>query len=177
MSSQVWFSADQHFNHTKCIELMNRPFSSIEEMNEALIENHNKVVKPGDRVYHVGDFAWHDHNKFVTRMTGQHYLIKGNHDHVGRTKEPLKFIWIKDVERLKLGEHLVWLSHYAHRVWPQSHYGAFHFYGHSHGMMPSFGRSCDVGVDAWGYRPVSFDELYELLKDEGCMLHHPTEEL
>ena len=56
----IWITADTHFGHTKILvyEKDARPFNSVEEMNEALIANWNKVVKAGDVVYHVGDFGF-----------------------------------------------------------------------------------------------------------------------
>lgn len=39
------------------------------------------------------------------------------------------------------------LSHYGHRVWHGSHKGWIHLYGHSHGSLPPYGKSMDVGVD------------------------------
>jgi calcineurin-like phosphoesterase family protein len=175
-TGNVWFTADQHFNHAKVIEYADRPFNSVEGMNEELVKRHNSLVKPGDRVYHLGDFAWHDHNNFVKRLNGQHYLIKGNHDHVKRLKEPLGFIWVKDVAQIKINGNLFFLSHFAHRVWPQSHYGAFHLYGHSHGMIEEMGRSTDVGVDANDYYPVALDSVLEKLGGKGFSYHHPGPE-
>jgi len=56
--SDVFFSADTHFNHAKCCELFRAGrFSSLDEMNETMIERWNGRVKRGDRVYHLGDVA------------------------------------------------------------------------------------------------------------------------
>lgn len=175
--NDIWFTSDQHYNHAAVIRHMKRPFDSIEDMNEALISNHNEVVKPGDRVYNIGDFAWHDHNRFLARLTGQQFLVKGNHDHIKRLKEPLKFAWVKDTVMVKYLKDLFFLSHYAHRVWPQSNYGSYHLYGHSHGMIDSeWGRSMDIGVDAHKYYPVSLDQvLAELSGIQEYMNHHPEE--
>jgi calcineurin-like phosphoesterase family protein len=51
------------------------------------------------------------------------------------------------------------LCHYAMRTWNRSHYGAIQLYGHSHGNLPGDSQSCDVGVDCWGFRPVSLEEI------------------
>lgn len=169
----VWFTADQHFNHAKVLELMKRPFANLGEMHEALIENHNRVVKPGDRVYHLGDFAWFNPGAFISRLKGQHFLIKGNHDHRHTFKPEDGFIKVFDAKTIKLEGHIFHLSHYAHRVWPQSHYGAFHLYGHSHGMIADYGRSGDVGVDRWGFRPVNIDEVITRLGGMDITKHHP----
>ena len=124
--NDVFFTSDQHFEHFGVIGFNKRPFSGIEEMHEVLIENHNKTVKPGDLIYHLGDFAWASHNKYLKRLKGNNYLVKGNHDHIRRLKEPLLFKAVYDAKLLKVGGLLIWLSHYAHRVWPQSHYGSWH---------------------------------------------------
>ena len=49
------------------------------------------------------------------------------------------------------------LCHYSMRTWDRSHYGSVHFFGHSHNRLEGHGRSCDIGVDAWEYRPVSLE--------------------
>jgi calcineurin-like phosphoesterase family protein len=50
------------------------------------------------------------------------------------------------------------MSRYAHRVWPSMHRGDLHFYGHSHGTLPGTAASTDVGVDCFGFRPVTLDD-------------------
>lgn len=67
-----------------------RPFSSIEEHDETIIENHNKLVKPEDRVYFMGDIAiGRQHIQKIGRMNGRKKLIKGNHDCVDSETECL----------------------------------------------------------------------------------------
>src|ERR1017187_8378616 len=53
----TWFTADQHFGHKRIIELSGRPFGSVEEMNEAVVDRWNAVVAPDDLVWVLGDFA------------------------------------------------------------------------------------------------------------------------
>jgi len=45
------------FSHRGIITYANRPFASMEEMDEVLVQRWNERVRPGDRVYHLGDFA------------------------------------------------------------------------------------------------------------------------
>jgi calcineurin-like phosphoesterase family protein len=81
---ETYFSSDHHFGHVKILEYEKqaRPFSSVEEMNEVLIERWNSVVKPEDTIYHLGDFAFGRANVHIAgRLNGKKRLIMGNHDH------------------------------------------------------------------------------------------------
>ena len=78
-----YFVADLHFRHSNIIKLCNRPYSSMEEMNETFISKWNKKVKKrADTVYIVGDFAWENAQplEFLKRLNGRKVLITGNHD-------------------------------------------------------------------------------------------------
>lgn len=78
-----WFTSDWHLGHARINELSNRPFSSVDEMNEQLIERHNAVVKPSDTVWVMGDVCMGPIDEslaLVRRFNGHKYLISGNHD-------------------------------------------------------------------------------------------------
>ena len=53
-----YYVSDLHFGHKNILEMCKRPFSSIEEMDEQLVENWNKRVKKNDRVYILGDLIY-----------------------------------------------------------------------------------------------------------------------
>jgi len=57
-SSKIFFTSDTHFSHSNIIKFCDRPFSDVNEMNTALINNWNKVVPEDGIVFHLGDFAW-----------------------------------------------------------------------------------------------------------------------
>ena len=62
-------------------KFLRHEFATADEGDEAMIERHNKRVKPEDRVYFVGDFCFSKkHIHKVGRMNGRKVLIKGNHD-------------------------------------------------------------------------------------------------
>ena len=168
----TFFSSDHHFGHENIIKFAKRPFSSVEEMDEALITNWNKVVKDGDDVFYIGDmFFCHasEAKKILARLNGNKYLIRGNHD-MKKVNDDLKkrFLWVKDLHTMKVpdmdslgGHQIIVLCHYAMRVWDRKHYGAWQLHGHSHGSLPMLDgyKQLDVGVDVWNYRPVSYETI------------------
>lgn len=171
----TWFTADTHFGHAKIIEYCKRPFASVEEMDAVIIERWNARVRPTDDVWHLGDFNYRsklatDH--YLKKLNGHIHVVWGNHD-----KDVKKFAKLfkscQDVKYLQLNDEKITLYHYAQRVWRNSHHGAWHLFGHSHGCLPSFHRSMDVGVDACNYAPISFDEVKTYMEAQPVTLHHP----
>ena len=77
-----WFTSDQHFWHNNVIRYCDRPFASVEEMNEAMVANWNAMVHPEDTVVSVGDFsmAFRPVELFTPRLVGHKTLVCGNHD-------------------------------------------------------------------------------------------------
>lgn len=172
----IWITSDTHFGHTKILELSDRPFESVEEMNEILIENWNGCVSPKDTIFHLGDFALttkEESQKIFNKLNGQKYLILGNHDKRGNKPSkslPAPWHWVGDVFGLKISpEEFIELNHRPCRSWTKSNYGSGHLYGHSHGKALPFGKSFDVGVDCWDFKPVHLDDirlLFDKLKDD-----------
>lgn len=177
---KTFFTSDTHFGHENIIKYCNRPFSSVDEMDQTLIYNWNNVVGTEDRIYHLGDFTLLGYRKFaeyLTKLNGEIIIIPGGHD----------WRWIEEIDESKITSksgyfyllestlvsltysqlsqtkypQVIVLCHYAMRVWDRSHYGAWHLYGHSHGTLPGIGKSFDVGVDNWNYTPVSLDQITE----------------
>jgi len=164
----IYFTSDTHAWHTNIIRYCNRPFASAEAMTRALADNINAMVRPGDVLYHLGDFAFgtpaaiiHFREMIECR---QIHLILGNHDKRIAQDKGLHRLFQRvhnfglDV---KVGSQHIVLCHYAMRVWNHSHHSAWHLYGHSHGSLPedAHALSFDVGVDSWGYRPVSYAQI------------------
>lgn len=86
-----FFTSDTHFGHARIIELCDRPFRDIDEMDAAMVDNWNNVVGPDDEVYHLGDVAlgpWVRWNDILSALNGYKYLIIGNHDRVFSDNKP-----------------------------------------------------------------------------------------
>ena len=65
MSDKIWLIGDTHFDHANIIKYCSRPFGSVEEMEEILIQNWNKVVGEEDKVFMIGDFALCGKDKII----------------------------------------------------------------------------------------------------------------
>jgi calcineurin-like phosphoesterase family protein len=150
----IWFTADTHFNHANIIRFSTRPFDNVLEMNETLIDNWNRLVKPIDSVYHLGDFGFGEIGHIIKRLNGKKYLTWGSHD---KSIIPYKNLFVEIRQILEV-ENII-LCHYSMRVWARSHYGSWHLYGHSHGKLESWGKSFDVGVDCWNFKPLSLEQV------------------
>lgn len=161
-----FFISDTHFDHEKLVKLCKYPFANVEEYNETVIRNWNKVVTPADTVYHLGDFGFHkDLLRIITRLNGSLILICGNHDRNNIKNIMHRFSVVKDLHETHVGEarHPVVMCHYPMQSWNRSHYGAFHLHGHCHGSMQPYGRRMDVGCMLHGWAPVSETKVIEVL--------------
>jgi calcineurin-like phosphoesterase family protein len=169
MSKQgkVWFTADQHFGHQNVIKFGDRPFTSVDEMDRDMIAMWNAVVRPGDVVWHLGDLAYKCHpqrlNQVFSALNGTKNLIRGNHD----LKPTLALGWasVQDFKEIAVDGQRMSLFHYGMRVWPGQHRGAIMLYGHSHGRLPGYSATMDVGVDNVGFSPIDIDSIRARLAD------------
>lgn len=164
----IYFTSDLHFFHERVIAYSKRPFKNAEEMNEGLITNHNAVVRDEDEIYYLGDISFgkeKETESVLRRLNGTKYLLLGNHDRKLRSNNNLLkyFQWAKDYAEITVEKQFIVLMHYALRTWNKSHYGSWSLFGHSHNSLPDDPNllSTDVGVDAWNYYPVSFEQLKE----------------
>ena len=157
----TWFTADTHFGHRRILELCNRPFSDVTEMREQLIRRWNERVSPGDTVWHLGDFAYraepHEIAATFSRLNGKKNLVIGNHD--SDFTRILAWESIGHLAEIRIDSVAVVMCHYPIAEWRGFHRGAIHVFGHVHGSNSGVGRSCDVGVDVWDFRPVSLPEI------------------
>ncbi len=168
----IYFTADWHNLHYNILRFCNRPFKNVIEQEQCLLYNWNSIVKPKDIVYYLGDIAMTQNGAIsaLTKMNGIKIFILGNHDF--RFKNIIKQ-YCREVHNLcdiRIGQQKITLCHYAMRVWNCSHHGAWCVHGHSHGTLPSLGKSYDVGVDSNNFKPVSFEELEVIMSKKEC--HH-----
>lgn len=169
-ADEVMFTADTHFGHDNIIKYCNRPFRDTYHMDEILIEYWNEVVDEDQVVFHLGDFAFKKKGNIpnlLNRLNGDIVLIQGNHDH---SKDLKHFKKLHDIAEVVVGEQRIIMCHYAMTRWNHSFRGSWHIHGHSHGTLaPDWDRkTCDIGVDSWGFKPVSFFQLQKEMVMHGA---------
>jgi len=180
---RVWFTSDPHFGHKSILKYCDRPFNSVEEMDEGLIINWNSKVQKKDITVIVGDFGFGTPSlrliEILNRLNGKIYHIQGNHDK-SITKKLLKqkkVLGSKQIECFKIpdstqesGFGYVSACHYPMLSWPHKGHGAIHVYGHWHDIDPQYHNSVNVCVDLNNYVPISYDEVKE--KAENTRIKH-----
>jgi calcineurin-like phosphoesterase family protein len=164
----IWFTADFHFGHNNIIRYCNRPFPSVEEMDQTILDRLNASVKANDILYFLGDFCIGSQAKALERRKEirckKIFAVPGNHDKQVR-KLTEEFSWLSNLAEISIHGQPMVLCHYAMRVWNRSHHGSWHLYGHSHGGLQESqtSLSMDVGVDTHDFRPWHYDEISGLM--------------
>ena len=158
----VLFTADTHFGHAGALALYRRPFASVAEMDRTMVENWNAVVGAHDEVWHLGDFAVRQKPERVAELlhalNGTKHLITGNNDTEATTASGA-WTSVRAYAEIAVDGFRLVLCHYAFRTWHNMGKGWLDLHGHSHGRLAPLPRQCDVGVDAWGFRPVTLGEI------------------
>jgi calcineurin-like phosphoesterase family protein len=168
--ADIWVVSDTHIGHANILKFVDskgarvRPFDTVEQMNEYILEKWNSVVKPGDKVYHLGDVFFGDRDEFKRawpKFNGSKRVILGNHDDV-------KFLasggfFAKAQESRNFTEYGLVLSHrplHDSQLWDHKRARPMrNVHGHLHQNIINDDRYINVSVELIDYTPVSIEEL------------------
>ena len=148
---RIWFTSDLHFGHRNMISFKHRPYADEKEMGQALVENWNKVVRPNEKVFCLGDFSWwndrHGTKRLINRLNGEIYIVPGNHDKLKQFElcDPEKLHICSDISYLYLRPtdpndprfetkcYEIALSHFPLLCYAHSEKkNVYNFFGHIH---------------------------------------------
>ena len=173
--SNVFLIGCTHFGHENMYKFLNKDgtrvryqFADAKEGDEAMVERWNKTVSKGDKVYVLGDVAFHKtHLATMGRLNGSKILVKGNHDNLQLAEYAKYFRDVRAYHRL---DDLV-LSHipiHPQSLWREkknSYWINIHAHLHSGAVMhplidslPDY-RYFSVCVERINYTPISLEEI------------------
>ena len=168
-----YFTSDLHLGHRNIIRLCNRPFATIEEMDETLIRNCNAKVTNGDTVYILGDLLFRNEKpaeEYLKQLKGKKHLIIGNHDRDWVKKCNLEdfFESVNNLHFISDGKRQMTLCHYPMMSWPHMT-RCYMVFGHIHGntdadywpLIRENDLMLNAGADVNGFAPVTFEEMQE----------------
>jgi calcineurin-like phosphoesterase family protein len=164
MSRDYWFISDTHFSHQSILKWGRGEFSSVEEMNEHMVDRWNSVVKQGDKVYHLGDVFFGPKKDFESlwpRLNGSKRLILGNHDDVKYMSKGGFFqkvdLWCVWHDKPLLFSHVpIHQDCIQERILDS---GGINVHGHTHLEGSPDGPYRSVCVELNNYTPVNLEEL------------------
>lgn len=165
-----FFTADLHLNHKNIIKYCNRPFNSVHDMNDAIINNWNQKVTANDEVYILGDCSFSNSRYLLNSLNGIKHLVIGDHDSDVLNQASNCFRKIEPLMNLHFdynGKDIsITLCHWCMRVWRKSHFNSWHLYGHSHGKLSPIGKSWDIGVDCNNFTPLSLEDVIKIMENQ-----------
>ena len=162
-----YYISDLHLFHNRILEKFNRPFSSVEEMHEMIINNWKNKVKADDTVYILGDVGMYhpkEIGNILNNLPGHKILITGNHDFKNIHSGSYKKVFDKITSYLEIednGRNVI-LFHYPIEDWNGKYREYYHLHGHIHNNEDSLSqkeRRFNVSAEVVEYTPVSLDEL------------------
>lgn len=174
---KLFFTSDEHIGHENIIRYVNRPYRDTDEEMRDFIHRHNAKVRVDDHTWHLGDLFWRTFGAgpsiaYMRALNGTHSVVLGNHDELLEECPELRACFVEVIgSKMRPGSAAIHvpqmkkqkliLSHYAQRIWLDSHKGSWHLYGHSHAEAAEHGLSFDVGVDnpVCNFAPLSMDEV------------------
>ena len=171
-----YFTADVHAFHEKIIKYSKRPFNDLQHMHDEIINNWNRYTSKDDNIWVVGDFVYplsgpyaQKKFEFVKSLNGHIHVVLGDHDTSADFYRHCGINVHKDVyviDRRREDKPSIALCHWPIRIWPRSHYGAWHLFGHIHNNnrtkpFDEYYKSFNVGMDVWDYQLVSLNQVTE----------------
>lgn len=164
--AKIFVTSDQHFGHKNIIRLADRPFTSVESMDEFMIKQWNSVVSPQDVVFVVGDFC-HKNKKpigyYLERLNGTKILITGNHDKCDAVLFQFDAVY-RAVFETRIRKRDIVFSHYPMASWNGMYRNSLLFYGHVHKNSQDFEfvklpNALCVNVEFHNYQPIEISKI------------------
>ena len=168
--SNIYVTSNHFIGRPNIIKINNRPFSSLEEMDNELIKRWNSKVKPEDTVYHLGNLFWDPlkGSELLQIINGKIILIPTQNDKAGIELSKIKNTSITILkEIIELPELGIVMSQYPQEDWNGRDVGTLHIHGGKSEikMDLSVSRRINCSVELWDYYPVDINAIFDFIKD------------
>lgn len=163
--NKIFVISDLHLGHKNIIKICNRPFKSVEEMDNTIINNWNTTVSDNDIVYVLGDLAYKNVNEYLNKLNGKIILIKGNHDKY--VKHP-KIIKVCNYLEININKIDYVMCHYPISSWNGQFRNTIHLYGHIHQSSKNpweninLPNSYNVNCEFHNYTPIEINNFKQI---------------
>jgi len=160
LNNRIFVISDLHLGHYNIIRYCNRPFNSLNDMNNTLINNWNSTISKHDTVYFLGDLAYGKNSStdyWLKRLNGNIIFFRGNHD----ASDNIRFI---DSKIVTFESTKFFLTHNPADV--PSNWNGWIIHGHAHNNMPMINyqnKSINVSVEVTNYKPVDIRTILRLI--------------
>lgn len=175
------FYSDPHFGHKNICKHANRPFRSTWEMRDEFIRRYNEVVAHGQTCLWLGDAFFgpiEEAQDILERLNGEKIIIRGNHDKKAKwlVSAGMDVVIEDKFISFQLHDKIARACHYPYpygkdrhdketqELYPAKRKHEILVHGHTHLQRQRYGNQIHVGVDAWAYAPVTFEEVVELAR-------------
>jgi len=188
--------SDTHFGHAGVCRFTEadgvtkiRPWTDPAEMDEAMIQRWNDVVRPNDKVYHLGDVVINRKSlPTLHRLNGDKVLIRGNHD-IFRDDEYREYF--RELRAYHVLNGMI-LSHIPVHEASLGRFGT-NIHGHLHTSRVKKARGVDaktgtvlysdendvryhcVCVEQTGFAPILLEDVYKRIIAEGGRVGFDTQ--
>ena len=175
-----YFTSDWHLFHNHIIEYCDRKPASVQQMHQTLVFNHNQIVKPDDELWVIGDISLMSAEfagrvgKQIEKFNGIKHLVLGNHDEwKAQSFEKIGFTTVHTAMWFKFNDLTFYMMHDPSKyIVIEKDPKAILLCGHVHTLFQHLlpkKRVINVGVDAWDLKPVSFNQILQLLSDHNVL--------
>lgn len=177
--NRTFVISDTHFSHQNILSFTDgkkplRPFDTMEEMNEFMIEKWNSVVTENDTVIHLGDIVFAQTGfECLGKLNGKKIALMGNHE---RHKLSKYLEYFSDIRAYKEYNDMILCHIPVHESQLIRYTSCVHGHLHTKKVMLPYPdheiidpRYFCVSVEQINYTPILLDEVRETFKKRGVL--------
>lgn len=176
---KIFFTSDTHFGSKRTLQLSKRPFKTVEEMDNSIINNWNNIINKDDIIYHLGDFGNYD---IVKQLNGKIILIIGNYEekdiqNIYKRKDDFKAVmknrgfhnvefpifskWFSVQDEVYKSKYInLYMVHEPLHIKDQLIYdNSFNLFGHIHEKQMVKKYGLNVGIDSHNFYPIDLSTI------------------